>query len=263
LAATLYRGASAFLAVYVVGSAISFGVQLFIARVLGAPSYGHLVYAMSWMAVLLLGCNFGLKPTAVRFVAAYNARSEWGSLRGFLRNSTWWTIAASMVVVTVSVTVLWLVRPRLDELGTTLVLIAVAIGVSFWRKADLEEDIAIAVVRSFVQLTIVGYVIKGIFDSDSLWLVVVLLAFMVLFGAWTARGRAKAVPHAFVPLLIALSTAAAVTLGLVLILNIFEPKPRFMVPVGGMVIGNAMTSAATAACWPFRAESSDRNRVVP
>jgi len=134
----------------------------------------------------------------------------------------------------------------LGQVAGTLALIAVAIAVSYWRKADLEQDIAVAVIRSFVQLTIVGYVIKGIFDSDSLWLVVLLLAFMVVFGAWTARGRAKAVPHVFVPLLIALGTAAAVTLGMVLALNVFDPKPRFMVPVGGMVIGNAMTAAAVA-----------------
>jgi putative ABC transport system permease protein len=134
----------------------------------------------------------------------------------------------------------------LGQVAGTLVLVVVAIAVSRWRRAELEQDIAVAVIRSFIQLTIVGYIIKGIFDSDSLWLVVLLLAFMVVFGAWTARGRAKAVPHAFVPLLIALATAAAVTLGLVLILHVFDPKPRFMVPVGGMVIGNAMTAAAVA-----------------
>jgi putative ABC transport system permease protein len=134
----------------------------------------------------------------------------------------------------------------LGQVAGTLVLVAIAIAVSFWRRAEIEEDVAIAVVRSFVQLTAVGYVIKAIFDSDSLWLVVVLLAFMVVFGAWTARRRAKAVPHAFVPLLLALGTAAAVTLGLVLLLNVFAAKPRFMVPVGGMVIGNAMTSASVA-----------------
>ena len=33
-----------------------------------------------------------------------------------------------------------------------------------------------AVLRSFLQLTAVGYVIKAIFDSDSLWLVALLLA---------------------------------------------------------------------------------------
>src|SRR3954470_13415707 len=134
----------------------------------------------------------------------------------------------------------------LGQVAGTLVLIAIAMAASYWRRADLEQDIAVAVARSFIQLTAVGYVIKAIFDSDSLWLVLALLAFMVVFGAWTARGRAKAVPHAFVPLLLALATAAAVTLALVLALNVFDPKPRFMVPVGGMVIGNAMTAASVA-----------------
>jgi putative ABC transport system permease protein len=132
------------------------------------------------------------------------------------------------------------------QVAGTLVLVAVAIAASFWRRADLEKDIGLAVVRSFIQLTAVGYVIKAIFDSNSLLLVVALLAFMVVFGAWTARARAKAVPGAFVPLLLALGTAAAVTLALVLVLNVFDPKPRFLVPVGGMVIGNAMTSASVA-----------------
>jgi UDP-glucose/iron transport system permease protein len=134
----------------------------------------------------------------------------------------------------------------LAQVAGSLALIAVAVAASYWRKADLEQDIGIAVIRSFVQLTAVGYVIQAIFDSDSLALVVALLAFMVVFGAWTARGRAKGVPNAFVPLLIALGVAAAATLGIVLLLGVFPAKPRYMVPVGGMVIGNAMTSASVA-----------------
>ena len=62
----------------------------------------------------------------------------------------------------------------------------------------------------------------------------------------TARGRAAKVPDAFWPLLVALTLAAVTTLGLVLALGIFEPEPRYVVPVGGMVIGNAMTAAAVA-----------------
>ena len=85
-------------------------------------------------------------------------------------------------------------------MAASLALVAVAIAVSFWRRAELEEDIAVAVLRSFVQLTAVGYVIQAIFDSDSLWLVVALLAGMVVFGAWTARGRAKGVPGAIGPI---------------------------------------------------------------
>ena len=134
----------------------------------------------------------------------------------------------------------------LTEVAASLALIAVAIAVSFWRRAELEQDIAVATVRSFVQLTAIGYVIQAIFDTDSLWLVAALLAGMVGFGAWTARGRAKGVPGATGPIALALAVAAAVTLGLVLALGVFKPEPRYLVPVGGMVIGNSMTAVAVA-----------------
>ena len=53
----------------------------------------------------------------------------------------------------------------LSEVAASLALIAVAIAVSFWRRAELEQDIAVAVIRSFIQLTAVGYVIQAIFDT--------------------------------------------------------------------------------------------------
>jgi putative ABC transport system permease protein len=134
----------------------------------------------------------------------------------------------------------------LGEVAATLVLVALAAAVSLWRRADLEQDIGLAVLRSFLQLTAVGYVIKAIFDSDSLWVVALLLAVMVGVGTLTARARAKAVPGALGAIAIALSVAAAATLGLVLALGVFPATPRYLVPVGGMVIGNSMTSAAVA-----------------
>jgi putative ABC transport system permease protein len=134
----------------------------------------------------------------------------------------------------------------LGEVAATLALVALAAAVSFWRRAELEDDLAIAVLRSFLQLTAVGYVIQAIFDSDSLWLVAALLAVMVAFGTATARSRAKAVPGVTWPLVLALSAAGVVTLGLVVALGVFEPEPRYLVPVGGMVIGNAMTAAAVS-----------------
>jgi putative ABC transport system permease protein len=134
----------------------------------------------------------------------------------------------------------------LGRVAATLALVAIAAAVAVWERTDLEGDIAVAVVRSFVQLTAIGYVIKAIFASDSTLWVVLLLAVMVVFGALTARGRARRVPHAFWPLLIALAVAATATLAVVLVLGVFPAKARYLVPVGGMVIGNAMTAAAVA-----------------
>ena len=181
LAATLYRGSAVFLAIYVVGSAISFAVHLFMARVLGATSYGYFVYAMSWMAILLLGCNIGLKPTVVRFVAAYSARNELGLLRGLLQSSAWWTIGASASVVLLAAIALWLLRPRLDELGTTLVLIALAMP--FVALADVWSSAVRgfgAVARSQIPASIVQHVLAGL----------VLLAIVGVFG--TQGGAASA-----------------------------------------------------------------------
>jgi putative ABC transport system permease protein len=134
----------------------------------------------------------------------------------------------------------------LAQVAAALALVALAATISLWRRTDLEEDIAIATVRSLVQLTAIGYAIELIFEADTIWLVVALLAVMIGFGTLTARSRAKKVPHPFWPLLIGLTVAAASTLGLVVALDIFEPTPRYLVPVGGMVIGNAMTASAVA-----------------
>jgi putative ABC transport system permease protein len=138
------------------------------------------------------------------------------------------------------------VQIGLADVAATLALVAAAVAIAIWERTDLEADIAVAVLRSFLQLTAIGYVIEAIFDSDSILWVALLLAVMVVFGAFTARARAKRVPHAFWPLLCALAVAATATLALVLALGVFPADARYLVPVGGMVIGNAMTAAAVA-----------------
>jgi len=42
------------------------------------------------------------------------------------------------------------------------------VAVSIWQRTGLEEDIAVAVARSFVQLTAIGFLINFIFDQDRL-----------------------------------------------------------------------------------------------
>jgi putative ABC transport system permease protein len=130
------------------------------------------------------------------------------------------------------------------QVAASLALVGVAALVSLWQHADLERDIAVATFRSFVQLTAIGYVIKFIFDQDNLVFVLALIAAMVVFGAFTAQSRARRVPNAFWPLLIALALAGTTTLALVVALGVFPATPRYLVPVGGMVIGNSMTAAA-------------------
>jgi putative ABC transport system permease protein len=133
-----------------------------------------------------------------------------------------------------------------SSVAGSLALVALAIAVSLWRRVPLEREIAWAVLRSFVQLIALGYVIKLIFDAGHLGYVVPLLAAMVVFGAFTARGRAQRVPHGFWVLLVALSVSVATTLGVAVATGALSATARTLIPVGGMVVGNAMTSAAVA-----------------
>lgn len=126
----------------------------------------------------------------------------------------------------------------------TLGLVAVAVALSLYERLDLEKDIGIAVLRSFLQLAAIGYVIDFIFGLENLGAVAVLLAGMVLFAAWTSARRAADVPRAFPVTAVAVGVAAVATLGLLLTLGIVPPTARYLIPLGGMVIGNSMNAAS-------------------
>src|SRR5215210_1699732 len=126
----------------------------------------------------------------------------------------------------------------------TLGLVAVAVALSLYERLDLEKDIGVAVVRSFVQLAAIGYVIDFIFGLEDIGVVALLLAGMVLFAAWTSARRAGDVPRAFLVAAVAVGVAAVATLGLLLTLRIVPATARYLIPLGGMVSGNSMNAAS-------------------
>ena len=126
----------------------------------------------------------------------------------------------------------------------TLGLVAVAVVLSIYERLDLEKDITVAVIRSFVQLAAIGYVIDYVFGLDNLGVVALLLAGMVLFAAWTSARRAADVPNAFLIAAVGVGVAALATLVLLLALGIVPATARYLIPLGGMVIGNSMNAAS-------------------
>ena len=120
----------------------------------------------------------------------------------------------------------------LAQVLLALLLVAVAVGLSFWQRVGLEREIGVAVVRAFVQLTALGIAVQLIFDTGSAAWAVLLLAGMVLLGALTARNRAREVPGAFAILVLALGLSVAATVGLALSIGILDATPRtIMSPV--------------------------------
>ncbi|HEU5083831.1 MAG TPA: iron export ABC transporter permease subunit FetB [Acidimicrobiales bacterium] len=128
-------------------------------------------------------------------------------------------------------------------LAASLLLIAVTLAISVWRRLGLEKEVVVATVRALAQLLAVGYVLTVVIDPDQpiayawAWLV-----FMVLFAAWTVSRRAPEVPGVLPLALAALGASTGATVAVIFGLGIFPVEARAIVPVGGMMVGNAMTS---------------------
>jgi putative ABC transport system permease protein len=132
----------------------------------------------------------------------------------------------------------------LPRIGLALALILLAGIVSRWQRADLERDLSIATVRAFIQLVAIGYVLDLIFKQDNpIWTTLILLV-MISIAGYTAGGRGKKTPHAAWIALVSVGFGAIITMAVLVIAGVFDYKPQAIIPIGGMIIGGAMTVAA-------------------
>jgi putative ABC transport system permease protein len=136
------------------------------------------------------------------------------------------------------------------QLLWALGLMVAAIALSAWQKLGLEGSLAIATGRTIAQLTVVGYGLAVVFALRSPWAVLAILAGMLAVAAIVARNRiSQKIPH-LLPL-VAGSILVSTSLTLVYTnLLIVQPdtwyEPRFLIPLAGIVLGNAMNGAAIA-----------------
>jgi putative ABC transport system permease protein len=133
-------------------------------------------------------------------------------------------------------------------LATSLVLVAVAVGLSMWRGLGLERSIVWSCVRALVQLLLVALALAVVVDPEApialSWLWVLG---MVLFAAVTVRRRAPEVPGAFPVALVAIGSATAAAVLVLFGLQIFPVDGRTVVPLSGMQVGASMTACVLAA----------------
>jgi putative ABC transport system permease protein len=126
------------------------------------------------------------------------------------------------------------------RLGFGLVLLVIVFALSRWKNLDVERDLAIAAIRGFVQLMLLSLFITWIFDLDNLFLVLIVLAFMVTAGGYTAAKRAKSIPKLFSITTTSILIGSAVAIVILVLIGLIPLEPEFLIPLGGMAIGNAM-----------------------
>jgi putative ABC transport system permease protein len=143
-----------------------------------------------------------------------------------------------------------LIRLDLGDLALAVGLMAIAIGLSAWQRLGLEWSLAIATGRTILQLLIVGYILEIVFGLDNPWAVLAILAVMLTIAAIVARNRIGKKYPLVLPLVWgSILVSTALTLGYTNLLIVQPAKwyePQYLIPLAGIVLGNAINGAAIA-----------------
>lgn len=134
------------------------------------------------------------------------------------------------------------------DLVWALGMMAIAIGLSSWQRLGLEFSLALATGRTIVQLLVVGYVLAIIFEINHPIPVLGILLVMLIIATITARNRiGKKIPQNVLVVFASLFFSTALTLSYTNLL-IIQPatwyEPQYLIPLAGMVLGNALNGAA-------------------
>ncbi|UPV76165.1 iron export ABC transporter permease subunit FetB [Halorussus limi] len=133
----------------------------------------------------------------------------------------------------------------LAQVGVASALAALVLGVSYLRNLDLESELGRAFVRGFVQVVAMGAFIGVLFAVPFVWSGVVVLA-MIAIAAWISKDRGEGVPGVFRVSLVSILFGAGVVITTMLAAGAIEPTVRNLIPVGGMIIANAMKTNSLA-----------------
>src|ERR1700751_5131860 len=116
----------------------------------------------------------------------------------------------------------------------------------------LLGETAVALIRGIGQITLVGLLLTLVLGSAQ-WLSAFLLLGMMLAGAFIAAQRTKEIPGVLHVTMRSILSGAGLIIGGMVGLGVIDSAPATLLPVGSIVIANAMNTTALVLDR-FRAE---------
>lgn len=134
------------------------------------------------------------------------------------------------------------------QLGLAATLVVVLLVLSWVMRLGLGRDIAVSATRMVVQLLLVGLILTWVFSLQNPWLVLGIGLVMTVLAAQAASRRPKRTyPKLFLDSFVSILVSSMLLTGVVLkgILDV-QPwyLPQYLVPILGMVLGNALTGVS-------------------
>ena len=144
-------------------------------------------------------------------------------------------------------------------------LIVINMVVSFSLQLGLTKDLWIASVRMVSQLLLVGYVLEWIFTLQSpQWVLLVALLMTITAGNAAVNRTRRRFDNIYWNCFISIFTSAALVTGLTIeaIIHVHPwYNPQYLIPLLGMILGNAMTGTSLALDRFMEDLTSNREKV--
>ena len=131
------------------------------------------------------------------------------------------------------------------DLAVATALVVIAGAVSVLLRLGLATRLGIAAVRTVVQLLLIGYVLKIVFDVKTIWAIGSIVAVMLAVASHAAVKRSSRSMRGLTGLALLSLTCSSllvtylVTRAVIGITPWYEP--RYMIPLLGMILGNGLT----------------------
>lgn len=125
-------------------------------------------------------------------------------------------------------------------LSLTLIFVLIPLVLSKTFNLGLEKDTLVATIRSIIQLLAVGYVLKFVFESDSLIYIFLMVTLMIVAATHNAQKKGAAIQGIVVKVAATLVFVEVLTQSILIGFNITPPTAQYIIPISGMVIGNSM-----------------------
>lgn len=133
----------------------------------------------------------------------------------------------------------------LGQMALSYIFVLVAMAITSLNGLNKNKDLLISTARMTIQLLIAGFVLVYIFDSNSFIFAGLMILFMEASAVYNivSPNRDK-LPKSIIPL-IGLAMLVGSLLSLVFFLLVVirpEPlyNPQYLIPIGGMIMGNSM-----------------------
>lgn len=133
----------------------------------------------------------------------------------------------------------------LRQVAVASALAGIVVGISRVRGLALERELGVALVRGLVQIVAMGSIVGVLLTADLVWSGAILLA-MMGGATWISKNRGAGLPGVVRVSFVAIVIGSGLVIVTMTMAGAIEARVRNLVPVGSMIIANAMKTNSLA-----------------